>query len=117
MSPHLCVLPAGDPTAIPMSGLSSDRMRQIIEEASARFEWVVIDSRLSACCRMRICSRKMVERRARHWGRRHTLRLVVTRDCRLDRKRIVGVVLNRAVTSPDWFGLLQLRLRVEVLTV
>ena len=28
----------------PMSGLTSTRMRRILEEAAARFDWVIIDT-------------------------------------------------------------------------
>jgi capsular exopolysaccharide synthesis family protein len=39
----LSFLPAGRPDPDPMDGLTSDRMRRIIDEASARFEWVILD--------------------------------------------------------------------------
>jgi capsular exopolysaccharide synthesis family protein len=41
---NLTVLPAGRPDPDPMSGLTSDRMRRIVHEAAARFDWVVIDT-------------------------------------------------------------------------
>lgn len=44
VSPWLSVLPAGRPDPDPVSGISSDRMRQIIEEAAAHFDWVIIDT-------------------------------------------------------------------------
>lgn len=44
VSPKLTLLTAGRPDPDPMSGLSSDRMRRVIEEATARFEWVIIDT-------------------------------------------------------------------------
>lgn len=44
ISPSLWLLPAGRPDADPMGGLSSERMSQILREAAARFEWVVIDT-------------------------------------------------------------------------
>jgi capsular exopolysaccharide synthesis family protein len=40
----LTLLTAGRPDSDPMSVLSSDRMKQIIAEASAAFDWVVIDT-------------------------------------------------------------------------
>ena len=42
ISPRLALLPAGRPNPDPMSGLTSDRMRRIIEDASATFDWVII---------------------------------------------------------------------------
>jgi len=44
VSEHLTVLPAGRPDPDPMSGLTSERMRRIVQEAAARFDWVVIDT-------------------------------------------------------------------------
>jgi capsular exopolysaccharide synthesis family protein len=40
----LALLPAGRPDPDPMSGLTSDRMRRILAEASERFDWVIIDA-------------------------------------------------------------------------
>ena len=40
----LTLLTAGRPDSDPMSVLSSDRMKQIIAEASATFDWVIIDT-------------------------------------------------------------------------
>jgi protein-tyrosine kinase len=41
---RLFVLPAGRPEADPMSGLTSDRMRRLITQAAASFDWVIVDS-------------------------------------------------------------------------
>jgi capsular exopolysaccharide synthesis family protein len=41
---HLAVLTAGEPESDPMSRLTSNRMRQVLHEASAKFDWVIIDS-------------------------------------------------------------------------
>lgn len=41
---HLSVLTAGRPDADPMSVLSSDRMRRVVSDAAAAFEWVIIDT-------------------------------------------------------------------------
>lgn len=43
-SEWLTLLTAGRPDADPMSVLSSDRMKQIIAEASATFDWVIVDT-------------------------------------------------------------------------
>jgi capsular exopolysaccharide synthesis family protein len=40
----LTLLPAGRPDPDPMSSLTSDRMRRIIDEASSRFDWVILDA-------------------------------------------------------------------------
>jgi protein-tyrosine kinase len=44
ISENLTLLPAGRPDPDPMSSLTSTRMRRIIQEASARFEWVILDA-------------------------------------------------------------------------
>ncbi|MPY87927.1 MAG: polysaccharide biosynthesis tyrosine autokinase [Luteitalea sp.] len=44
VSDTLTLLPAGRPNADPMSSLTSERMRSIIDEASARFDWVILDT-------------------------------------------------------------------------
>jgi protein-tyrosine kinase len=44
VSPHLTMLPAGRPSLDPMAGLTSDRMRRLIEEARAAFDWVIVDT-------------------------------------------------------------------------
>jgi len=44
ISERLFVLPAGRPESDPMSGLTSDRMRRLITQAAAAFDWVIIDT-------------------------------------------------------------------------
>jgi protein-tyrosine kinase len=44
ISETLAFLPAGRPVSDPMAGLSSPRMRQIVDEAAAQFDWVIIDT-------------------------------------------------------------------------
>ncbi len=44
VSPRLTLLTAGRPDPDPMSGLTSDRMRRVIEEAATRFDWIIIDT-------------------------------------------------------------------------
>jgi capsular exopolysaccharide synthesis family protein len=44
VSPRLSVLTAGQPDPDPMGRLSSDRMRHVIAEAAAQFDWVIIDT-------------------------------------------------------------------------
>lgn len=44
VSSRLAILPAGHPSADPMAGLTSDRMRQLLEEARDAFDWVIIDT-------------------------------------------------------------------------
>ena len=44
LTPRLTLLPAGRPTSNSIEALVSPRMRTIVEEASAKFDWVVLDA-------------------------------------------------------------------------
>jgi protein-tyrosine kinase len=44
LTEHLTLLPAGRPDPEPLSGLTSQRMQNLIEEAAERFEWVIVDT-------------------------------------------------------------------------
>ena len=44
VSETLTLLPAGRPDDDPIGGLTSSRMRQILEDARTRFDWVILDS-------------------------------------------------------------------------
>jgi protein-tyrosine kinase len=44
LSPRLSVLPAGKPEADPMAGLTSERMRVLLDEAARTFDWVLLDA-------------------------------------------------------------------------
>jgi protein-tyrosine kinase len=44
LTDHLSVLTAGRPDPDPMAVLSSERMQRVLHEASARFDWVIIDT-------------------------------------------------------------------------
>lgn len=43
LTPRLTLLPAGRPDPDPLGGLTSPRMRRILQEAEARFDWVILD--------------------------------------------------------------------------
>ncbi|MBM3777396.1 MAG: CpsD/CapB family tyrosine-protein kinase [Acidimicrobiia bacterium] len=44
VSQHLSLLTAGAPDPDPMSALTSERMKRLLAEAAAAFEWVIIDT-------------------------------------------------------------------------
>jgi capsular exopolysaccharide synthesis family protein len=44
VSERLTILPAGRPSSDPMAGLTSGRMRRVIQEARDAFDWVIIDT-------------------------------------------------------------------------
>lgn len=44
VSQRLAILPAGSASSDPMAGLTSERMRRLIDEARHAFDWVIIDT-------------------------------------------------------------------------
>jgi len=44
VSTELSVLPAGRPNQDPMAGLSSGRMRTLVEDFASKYDWVVLDT-------------------------------------------------------------------------
>lgn len=44
LSERLSLLPGGKPDADPMAGLTSGRMQEILEDAAASYDWVVLDT-------------------------------------------------------------------------
>src|SRR5262249_33798164 len=44
ISARLSVLTAGHPGPMPLAGLSSARMGEVIDECAARFDWVLVDT-------------------------------------------------------------------------
>jgi capsular exopolysaccharide synthesis family protein len=98
----LWLLPAGPPDPDPLSGLSSTRLRRILDEAGRRFDWVLLDSspmglvadggllaELADCVLMVIRTGE-------------TQHGIVTRTVeRLGRERIIGVVMNGLSTASN----------------
>jgi capsular exopolysaccharide synthesis family protein len=102
VSPKLTLLTAGRPDPDPMSGLSSDRMRRVIEEATARFEWVIVDTPPVGL----LPDAKILAQMADsvlfvvHAGR--TPYTIIQRGvAAIGRERILGVVLNRTDAGLD----------------
>ena len=96
MSPYLTVLPAGRPNPDPMGGLTSPRMRQVIDEAAANFEWVVIDTPPVGLLSDANLLAAMVDMIVLVIGAGTTPYALIERAvASLNRGRIVGVVLNR----------------------
>ena len=95
------MLPAGRPNPDPMCGLTSDRMRRIIDEAAAAYEWVVIDTPPVALLPDANLLAEMVDMVVLVIGAGTTPFEMVQRAVNaMDRNRIVGVVLNRVTRSP-----------------
>lgn len=97
LSRNLTLLPAGRPHADPMAMLTSARMRSIVEEAKAQFDWVILDAPPVGPIADANLLSEMVDGaifvvRA---GRTQHSTVVKAIDA-LGRDRILGVVLNGA---------------------
>jgi capsular exopolysaccharide synthesis family protein len=105
VSPRLSVLTAGQPDNDPMSRLASDRMRRVLVEAAAQFDWVIIDTPpagtvpdANLLATMADVVLLVVQ------AGRTPARLVQRTAEALGHDRVIGVVLNRAedrVVSSD----------------
>jgi protein-tyrosine kinase len=106
VSPCLSILPAGEAESDPLAGLSSPRMRQILESASAAFDWVIIDTPPIALLPDANLLLEMVDGIVVVIAAASTPFSLVQRALKaMDRSRIVGVVLNRAMQmrSTDYY--------------
>jgi protein-tyrosine kinase len=97
VSAKLSILPAGRPTADPMGIITSDRMRQVIDEAREAFDWIVVDSPpvvllpdANLLASMADASVLVVKAGATSYD------LVNRALLALGRERVLGVVLNRS---------------------
>jgi capsular exopolysaccharide synthesis family protein len=97
VSPRLSVLTAGQPDADPMSRLASERMRRVLAEAAAQFDWVIIDTPpvgtvpdANLLATMADVVVLVVQ------AGRTPVRLVQRTAEAVGRERVIGVVLNRA---------------------
>jgi Mrp family chromosome partitioning ATPase len=94
------LLPAGRPAHDPMSVLSSERIRQVIEEAGANFEWVIIDTPpVGLLTDARLLASAVDTVLLVVQAGRTPLAAIKTAGDAIGRERILGVVLNRAEKS------------------
>jgi len=97
VSPRLAVLPAGRPSSDPMAGLTSDRMRRLIEEARQSFDWVILDTPPVMLLPDAHLLASMVEGAVMVVRANSTpFELIKRATDAIGRQRILGVVLNRA---------------------
>jgi protein-tyrosine kinase len=96
ISEYLSLLTAGRPDPDPMSGLTSDRMRRILNEASTKFDWIVIDTPPVALLPDANLLAAMVDVAVLVVGATRTPYDLVQRAAEsIGRDKIMGVVLNR----------------------
>lgn len=96
VSDHLSILTAGRPDPDPMSVLSGDRMRRVLEEAGSRFEWVFIDTPpVAVLTDAHLLSSRVDAVLLVVESGKTPLPAIKTAIQTLGRERILGVVLNR----------------------
>jgi protein-tyrosine kinase len=97
LTDNLSILTAGRPDRDPMSVLSSDRMRRVLKEASARFDWVIIDTPPVALLTDAHLLASLVDAVLLVVQAGKTPLAAVNKAVEaVGRERILGVVLNRA---------------------
>ena len=96
VSHHLSLLTAGAPDPDPMSTLTGERMRQLLAEAAASFEWVIIDTPPVGILTDAKLLGSMVDAALVVIRAGKTPSALIQRAVdSLGRNRIMGVVLNR----------------------
>ena len=99
-SEFLSVVPAGVPDPDPMSGLTSDRMRRVIVDASGQFDWVIIDTPPVALLPDANLLAAWVDAAILVVGAGLTPLAAVQKAIEaIGRDRVIGVVLNRIAES------------------
>ena len=97
VSRHLMLLTAGAPDPDPMSTLTGDRMRTLLAEAAAAFDWVIIDTPPVGILTDAKLLGSMVDAALLVVRQGHTPAAFVHRAVdNIGRNRIIGVVLNRS---------------------
>jgi len=100
VSPRLAVLPAGRPSSDPMAGLTSTRMRRLLEEARESFDWVILDTPPIMLLPDAHLLASMVEGAVLVVRAGSTPHELIRRSAdAIGRPRILGVVLNRAEST------------------
>ena len=100
VSSRLAVLPAGRPSTDPMAGLTSDRMKRLLDEARQSFDWVILDTPPVMLLPDAHLMSSMVDGAVLVVRANTTPHELVRRSAEaIGRSRILGVVLNRAEAS------------------
>ncbi len=105
VSPRLSVLPAGKPSSDPMAGLTSGRMRRVIDEARESFDWVILDTPPVGLLTDANLLAAMVDGTVLVVQAGSTPYDLVKRAVEaIGAARVLGVVLNRADTQAHGYG-------------
>lgn len=97
LGPRLTLLPAGRPTSDPISALTADRMRRLIDEAREVFDWIIIDTPPIGLLTDASLVSSLADGVILVVKAGSTPYEMVTRAVdALGRERLMGVVLNRA---------------------
>lgn len=100
VSPNLTVLTAGIFQGSPMAGLTSDRMRSVMADARARFDWVIVDTPPVGLISDANLLASLVDGVLLVIGAGATPYVAIQRAVsEFGRERIVGVVLNRVTVD------------------
>jgi capsular exopolysaccharide synthesis family protein len=105
ISEFLTVLTAGRASSDPMAGLTSPRMRQILDDAREKFDWVIIDTPPVGLLTDANLLTAMVDGAVMVVRAGQTPYTLVKRAVEhLGQNRVVGVVLNRATANMREYG-------------
>jgi protein-tyrosine kinase len=109
IGPCLSLLASGPPAADPMSLLTSDRIRRLLQEASKRYDWVIIDTPPVGLLTDANLLATMVDVAVLVVRAGVTPHRLVQRAAEaLGRERIIGVVLNgvepRTLTAGGYYS-------------
>lgn len=101
ITPRLTVLPAGQPMANSIEALTSPRMRQILKEAAARFDWVLLDGPpVGASVDARLLAQMVGGTLFVIHAEKTQCPDVLKAVEAIGREQIIGVVLNGAKDAP-----------------
>jgi len=100
ISQQLSLLPAGAPIPDPMQALTSERMKHLLVEAAAGFDWVIIDTPpVGVLTDAKLLSAMVDGALLVVRAGKTKVELVQKAISAVGRQRILGVVLNRAVEA------------------